>query len=281
MPAAEAAARASPRVVGPGGAVAGGGGAAEVPEDVDDGAAGGAGEAAEPGVAAVPDDGGRVAEVLRGAAAAGGRPVAVELRGAAGLAVGGLVVDPLALGALVVGLGVDVKVRGVGALVVVDLVGALAAGGEAAGREPAPKAKPTTVPGFGLYAAAPVDAYRHEPPRTAVQNDQYASAGGMTWHGSLLGRPSMRQMAPGKRCTIVTEWPVPFSADTALPGSPEAQRSEEPTTTVTPVLPPHAAALAGAAGPATRPAASRAVPTAEAARLRRSVTRAPRGAAPG
>src|SRR5829696_1930179 len=82
-------------------------------------------------------------------------------------------------------------------------------------------------------------------------------------HGSEAGAPLIRQTNDGpSRWVPVVVKPAPCSAPSPLLGSPAAQPTWIPpsgpksTTTVTPVVPEHAAAPAAGAGPASTSAAA-------------------------
>lgn len=150
----------------------------------------------------------------------------------------------------------------VGAVVVV-VVGPGAGGGSEGGcAVPVENDHPSTVPGDGTRSVAPWTLAVHEPPRSACQYDQWASAGGVSTHG-LSGSPSMRQTNPGWFWTMITWNPASCRAASPDDGEPEAQPTwgpppsdEKSTTTVTPSASGHSAAHAGD-GPAHSSEATR------------------------
>jgi hypothetical protein len=154
-------------------------------------------------------------EVVAGAA---GRLVLAVTPGSPGVGSAAAVAAGLPAGA-----GVDRAVAaGVGR--VVGAAAGVAGGGVAGGVDaraggamdggaaapPSTNAQPSTDPWLGLDPAAPTGLYVHGPPRSAVQYDQWAVAGGVVEHGSLagVGRPSIRQTKPGTLATWSTAWPA-------------------------------------------------------------------------
>ncbi|HEX2154854.1 MAG TPA: hypothetical protein VHL52_12875 [Acidimicrobiia bacterium] len=180
---------------------------------------------------------------------------------------GGTVVVVLVVVVLVLVVVVEVVLVVVELVVVVVLLVVVVAGagiGKSGGSVcEVANAHPSKSP--GMVAAAPLELNRQVPPRSAVQYDQNASAGGVSAQSSVSGPgwPSIRQTNAAPVWTRSTSKPAwasasnPVLAVGAHPTTTPPPRSAKSTTTVVPAPGSQAAAAAGVAAAPTKRAAAR------------------------